>query len=154
MSYPLLPVSVAAQLCGVQPVTFRKWARDGRIRLVGPGRNRRVLASALMKFMTEHQLPTSDLEWWIKCHRPKTTEDTQEDFPGQNDEYRLQKTVERAVREADIIIMDGSNGSVEETDYLTSKVAEVFAQKAHQAVVARLLRYSLEKRHAQTQPHP
>ncbi len=45
-------------------------------------------------------------------------------------EYRRNKIVENAVSAADEIILDGSDGSKEETDYLTAMVAKKFMEKA------------------------
>ena len=44
-------------------------------------------------------------------------------------EYVQQKAVELAVRLADSVIMEASEGSVEETNMLTAMVAEKFADK-------------------------
>ena len=62
-------------------------------------------------------------------------------------EYRQQQIIDRAVNTADSVIMDGSNGSVEETDYLTSAVALKFTHKAHLAHSSRLLRKENLERH-------
>lgn len=69
-----------------------------------------------------------------------------DDFPGQTDEYRWQLIVEAAVEAADRIIMEGSDGSVEETDFLTATVALRFDQKVHQAVQSKLLKAKLMAR--------
>ena len=45
-------------------------------------------------------------------------------------DFRRNKIVEDAVHAADRIILDGSDGSVEETDYLTGEVARKFMEKA------------------------
>lgn len=63
-----------------------------------------------------------------------------EDYPGQIDEMRRHAIVQMAQEAADEIIMEGSDGSVEETDYLTSAVAQVMNNRVHQANVGRLLR--------------
>jgi len=52
--------------------------------------------------------------------------------------------VEKAVREADSIILDGSEGSVEETDWLTSEVAKRFVEKVNIAMSTKLARRDLE----------
>lgn len=44
-------------------------------------------------------------------------------------EYERQEIIREAVSAADHIILDGSNGSCEETDWLTFKVAEKFVEK-------------------------
>ena len=66
-----------------------------------------------------------------------------EDFPGQTDEMRRHAIVQVAQAAADEIIMAGSNGTPEETDYLTSAVAQVMNNRVHQANVGRLLRKAL-----------
>ena len=48
----------------------------------------------------------------------------------QERDYRRQKIVENAVEAADRIIIDGSDGTTEETDYLTGEVARKFVEKA------------------------
>jgi hypothetical protein len=45
-------------------------------------------------------------------------------------EMKLQQAVEKAVSTADRIILDASDGSVEETNYLTGLVAQKFFEKA------------------------
>jgi len=64
----------------------------------------------------------------------------EEDYPGQIDEMRRHAIVQMAQEAADELIMEGSDGSVEETDYLTSAVAMVMNNRVHQANVGRLLR--------------
>jgi len=48
----------------------------------------------------------------------------------QERDARRNKIVEDAVSAADRIILDGSDGSVGETDYLTAEVARKFMEKA------------------------
>lgn len=48
----------------------------------------------------------------------------------QERDARRKKIIEDAVDAADRIIIDGSDGSVEETDYLTGEVARKFMEKA------------------------
>lgn len=60
--------------------------------------------------------------------------------------YRRQKIIEMAAETADRIIMEHSNGSVEETDYLTSSVALKFVSKAHLAISSRLTRLEIRER--------
>ena len=48
----------------------------------------------------------------------------------QERDARRDKIVEDAVNAANKIISDGSDGSVEETDYLTAEVARKFMEKA------------------------
>lgn len=45
-------------------------------------------------------------------------------------EYHRRQVIQKAVEAADRIILDGSDGSVEETNYLTSEVARKFMEKA------------------------
>ncbi len=45
-------------------------------------------------------------------------------------EYELQETIRWAVAAADRIILDASDGSVEETNWLTGEVARAFVIKA------------------------
>ncbi len=45
-------------------------------------------------------------------------------------EYERQEIIRKAVEAADRIIMDGSDGSCEETNFLTAKVAEKFMVRA------------------------
>lgn len=63
-----------------------------------------------------------------------------EDFPGEVAEHRRAKIIEMAVEAADELIMEGSDGSVEETDFLTAAVAMRFNQKVYQGLTANLLR--------------
>lgn len=71
------------------------------------------------------------------------TKDLEEDFPGQNREYFHQKTIEAAVSLADRVILEASDGSVEETDYLTSEVAFKFVEKVNMARRSALSRKQL-----------
>lgn len=48
----------------------------------------------------------------------------------QKRDYRRQQIIKEAVEAADRIILGGSDGSLEETDYLTARVAEKLMQKA------------------------
>lgn len=47
----------------------------------------------------------------------------------QQREYERQEIIRNAVEAADRIILDGTDGSCEETDWLTFKVAEKFVEK-------------------------
>ena len=51
-------------------------------------------------------------------------------FFWQEREIRRQEIIEKAVQTADRIIMDGSDGSEEETNFLIARVAEKFLEKA------------------------
>ena len=66
--------------------------------------------------------------------------ETVEDEDNQNNEYRRQLIIEAAIQAADEIIMECSDGSVEETDYLTSAVAQKFNEKVHSRISGALLR--------------
>lgn len=70
-------------------------------------------------------------------------EEPEEDYPHQRDEIRRDIVVQAAMDAADAILMEGSNGSEEETDWLTSEVALRWAQKAHCAAQRRLLKKEL-----------
>lgn len=59
-------------------------------------------------------------------------------------EHERRKIVDEAVSTADRIILDGSDGSVEETDWLTSEVAKRFVEKVNIAMSAKLARRDLE----------
>lgn len=52
--------------------------------------------------------------------------------------------IQRAVETADRIILDGSDGSLEETDWLTSEVASAFTEKVHIRLSGILLRKDME----------
>ena len=54
-------------------------------------------------------------------------------------EYRRQEAVRQAVQEADRIILAASDGSVEETDFLTAEVARAFVSKVCIALESKLL---------------
>lgn len=70
-----------------------------------------------------------------------------EDYLGQFDELRRNIIVEFAASAADEIIMEGSDGTPEETDYLTSAVAQVINNRVHQRNVMALMKRDLfEKR--------
>lgn len=58
---------------------------------------------------------------------PRTDQD-REDM--QNSQHRREMIIREAVRVADRVIMDGSDGSVEETNFLTAGIAEAFMKKA------------------------
>lgn len=71
----------------------------------------------------------------------------EEDYPGQRDEIRRQRIIEQAVSAADVIIMDGSSGEVQETDYLTGMVAQKFLEKVSCRLTAELLKKNLQDRY-------
>ena len=55
-------------------------------------------------------------------------------------EYERHQIIDKAVQAADRIIMDGSDGSVEETNWLTSEVAKRFVDKVGIALTSELMR--------------
>jgi len=59
-------------------------------------------------------------------------------------EYERQEIIREAVNAADRIILDGSDGSVEETDWLTSEVAKKFVEKVNIAMSAKLGKKDLD----------
>lgn len=59
-------------------------------------------------------------------------------------EYERQQIIQKAVDSADRIILDGSDGSVEETDWLTSEVAKRFVGKVGISIASKLMRKDLE----------
>lgn len=58
----------------------------------------------------------------------------------QERDYRRQQIIMNAVEVADRIILDGSDGTAEETDYLTGEVARKFVEKALNPFSRNLLR--------------
>jgi len=58
--------------------------------------------------------------------------------------YERQELVRRAVDAADRIILDGSDGSEEETNWLTVEVARKFNEKVHIVFQSALMRKDLE----------
>lgn len=72
-----------------------------------------------------------------------------EDYPGQHDEIRREKLIKEAVEVADRILLEGSDGSVEELAYLTARVAHRWSEKVLGSTSTKLLSKDLEKRHGQ-----
>ena len=62
-------------------------------------------------------------------------------------EYVLQEAIAKAVREADRIILEVSDGSRVETDYLTMQVAKAFMLKVEIALLAPWLSQQVAKSH-------
>lgn len=58
--------------------------------------------------------------------------------------YKRNETIEKAVKAADKIIIDSSDGSEEETNYLTAEVAERLMQKALRPFSAALLKKDMD----------
>ena len=61
------------------------------------------------------------------------------------EDARRRAIVEAAVRSADRIIMDFSDGSCEETDFLTGEVAAAFMHKVTLALQFKLMRQELRR---------
>lgn len=59
-------------------------------------------------------------------------------------DFRRQEAVRKAVQAADRIIVDQSDGTVEELDYLTAQVAMTFFEKTIMRTQHALLRKDLE----------
>lgn len=70
----------------------------------------------------------------------------EEDFPDQLKESRRYKILERAVDLADGILVDYSDGEIEELDWLTARIAERFLEKVVHRFSSCLLRKDLEAR--------
>jgi len=62
-----------------------------------------------------------------------------------NRDMRRQEAINKAIEAADRIILEHSDGSVEETNYLTSAVAVKWAEKVHHANQHDLARYDLNQ---------
>ncbi len=60
-------------------------------------------------------------------------------------EHERQEIIRKAVEAADRIIMDGSDGSCEETNFLTAKVAEKFMIRAFNPFGVDMMRKDLEE---------
>ena len=58
-------------------------------------------------------------------------------------ERERREVISNAVTVADRIILDGSDGSVEETDWLTSEVAKCFVEKVNISLTGNLARMDL-----------
>lgn len=56
----------------------------------------------------------------------------------QKREMRRSKVIEEAAAAADLVILDGSDGSVEETEYLTMMVTKKFMDKCWYPVLSRI----------------
>jgi hypothetical protein len=78
--------------------------------------------------------------------RLKELESVSEDYPGHKREMERQIIVECAVSAADDCILEGSDGSAEETDYLTSAVASKMLQKVDNSIQSRLRRVEMQQR--------
>jgi hypothetical protein len=56
-------------------------------------------------------------------------------------DYRRQRICDKAIEAADRIIMENADGSVEELNYLTARVAEAFMKKALQPHTMAIMKY-------------
>jgi hypothetical protein len=70
------------------------------------------------------------------------TDQDREDM--QHSQHRREQIIREAVRVADCVIMDGSDGSNEETNFLTALVAKAFLEKALQPFHSEMLRKDLK----------
>jgi len=61
----------------------------------------------------------------------------------QKREQERAQIVSKAVEAADRIILDGSDGSVEETNWLTAEVTRRFGEKVYISIASALLRKDL-----------
>ena len=59
-------------------------------------------------------------------------------------EYERSQIIQYAVQSADLIIPEGSDGSDEETNYLTAEVARKLIERALYPISATMLRRDLE----------
>lgn len=62
----------------------------------------------------------------------------------QQREYERNEIIKKAVEAADRIILDGSDGSCEETNFLTARVAEKFMERALLPLNTAMTRKDLE----------
>jgi len=67
-------------------------------------------------------------------------------YPGSYNEARRHDVIDRAVSAADHIILEGSDGSTEETDWLTGEVAARFVEKVRMRLASQLSRLDLHRR--------
>ena len=63
-------------------------------------------------------------------------------------EYERSLAIKRALEAADRIILDGSDGSCEETNFLTAKVAQGMMERALHPFNRDILRKDLEEKEA------
>lgn len=78
--------------------------------------------------------------------RLKDLEGLEEDYPDQLKDLRRHEILERAIDLADGILVDYSDGEIEELDWLTAKIAERFTDKVVLRLSHCLLRKDLESR--------
>ena len=70
----------------------------------------------------------------------------EEDYPGQNDGIRRNQIIQQAVESVNRIILDGSEGSAEETDYLTGAITMKLMSMIHGRLSSQLLAYDFKRR--------
>lgn len=58
---------------------------------------------------------------------------------------RRQEVIDNAVTAAELVILEGSNGATEETEYLTASVAVAFVRKSHARLSDDLLKLDLSR---------
>lgn len=68
-----------------------------------------------------------------------------EDEADRSLESRRQEVIENAVTAAELVILEGSNGTTEETDYLTASVAAAFVDKSRARLSDNLLTLDLSR---------
>lgn len=69
-----------------------------------------------------------------------------EDYPGQKDEIRRERLIKMAVEAGDRILMQGSDGSAEELEYMTAAVAKAWTEKCFGSTMSRLLSRDIQER--------
>lgn len=72
----------------------------------------------------------------------------EEDYPGQNYDVRRQKAIEEAVRKVMHVILEASDGSVEESNYLEAEIGLKIIEQVVSRISSQLLCKDLEKRHS------
>jgi hypothetical protein len=104
-----------------------------------------LLARCIQYWLRNKRLP-HDFALLEEVEKPAAADDFEEDFSGQRDEMRRHDAIRKAVDAADKIILEASDGSVEETDFLTTSVAYEFAGKVTATIRAKMLSYELRRR--------
>ena len=94
--------------------------------------------------MLEAGASTISIKQQIAAIELKAAE-TEEDYRGQRREFIRQEAVRLAVQLADEVILEASDGSCEETDYLTAKIMDEFTNKVLGRFQSLLLRADLQK---------
>lgn len=69
-----------------------------------------------------------------------------ENFSGEAHEYFQQQVIRLAIEAADSVILEASDGSVEETDYLTAKVVEGLTTHLYQRIWSALRMKEMNER--------